>query len=100
MKLLADCCRLWRFCGLQDGGLVLGHAVAIGLSVLFIALMRIKGQAIDRMQWISLALIVVFGGATLVLHDEQFIKLKPNHFSTVPSAWSFCCLSFWQSPGH
>jgi len=39
------------------------------------------------MQWISLALIVVFGGATLLLHNENFIKWKPTVlywlFSTV-----------------
>ena len=30
------------------------------------------------MLWISLALVVVFGGATLILHDETFIKWKPT----------------------
>jgi intracellular septation protein len=30
------------------------------------------------MLWASLAIIVVFGGATLLLHDETFIKWKPT----------------------
>ena len=30
------------------------------------------------MLWVSLAIIVVFGGATLLLHDETFIKWKPT----------------------
>ncbi|MDA8259757.1 MAG: septation protein A [Betaproteobacteria bacterium] len=33
---------------------------------------------VDTMLWVSLALVVVFGGATLVLHDETFIKWKPT----------------------
>ncbi len=33
---------------------------------------------VDTMLWISLALVVVFGGATLILHDETFIKWKPT----------------------
>jgi intracellular septation protein len=30
------------------------------------------------MHWVSLGIIVVFGGATLLLHDETFIKWKPT----------------------
>jgi intracellular septation protein len=30
------------------------------------------------MQWISLGLIVILGGATLLLHDSRFIKWKPT----------------------
>ena len=30
------------------------------------------------MHWLSLAIIVVFGGATLILQDETFIKWKPT----------------------
>ncbi|MDZ4255578.1 MAG: septation protein A [Sulfuritalea sp.] len=33
---------------------------------------------VDTMLWISLGLVVVFGGATLILHDETFIKWKPT----------------------
>ena len=33
---------------------------------------------VDTMLWISLALVVVFGGATLLLRDETFIKWKPT----------------------
>ena len=33
---------------------------------------------VDTMLWVSLGLVVVFGGATLILHDETFIKWKPT----------------------
>ena len=37
-----------------------------------------KYGKIDQMLLFSLALIVVFGGATLLLHDATFIKWKPT----------------------
>jgi intracellular septation protein len=30
------------------------------------------------MLWVSLGIVTVFGGATLLLHDETFIKWKPT----------------------
>lgn len=61
--------------------------VAIVTTVLQIAWVWFKHKKVENMQWISLGLIVVFGGATLLLHDENFIKWKPTVlywlFSTV-----------------
>jgi intracellular septation protein len=53
-------------------------AVAIGATVLQIAWIRYRYGRVELMQWISLGLIAVFGGATLLLHDENFIKFKPS----------------------
>src|SRR5690349_17048011 len=53
-------------------------AVAIGATVLQIGALAALGRKIDAMLWASLAIIVVFGGATLLLHDETFIKWKPT----------------------
>ena len=53
-------------------------AVAIGATVLQIGALAVLRRRIDTMLWASLAIIVVFGGATLVLHDETFIKWKPT----------------------
>src|SRR6266481_5633913 len=53
-------------------------AVAIGATLLQIGWLKWKRQKVDMMLWISLAIIVVFGGATLLLHDETFIKWKPT----------------------
>ena len=53
-------------------------AVAIAATVLQIAWVRYKYGRVELMQWISLGLIGVFGGATLMFHDENFIKFKPS----------------------
>ena len=52
--------------------------VAIGATVLQIGLLAVLRRKIDTMLWVSLGIIVVFGGATLILRDETFIKWKPT----------------------
>ncbi len=59
-------------------GIYVATAVAIIATVAQIGWVWLKHRKIDNMQWISLALIVVFGGATLLLRDETFIKWKPT----------------------
>jgi intracellular septation protein len=53
-------------------------AVAIGATIAQIAWLKLRGRHVEVMQWISLGVIVVFGGLTLMLHDEAFIKWKPT----------------------
>ena len=52
--------------------------VAIGASFVQIGLLALLKRKIDPMLWASLAIIFVFGGATLALHNETFIKWKPT----------------------
>jgi intracellular septation protein len=52
--------------------------VAVGASIAVIAYSFFVQKKVSTMQWISLAIIVVFGGATLLLHDEVYIKWKPS----------------------
>ena len=53
-------------------------AVAIGTTVMQVAWLKLRGQRVPGMLWASFAIIVVFGGATLLLQDETFIKWKPT----------------------
>lgn len=52
--------------------------VAIAASIVQIGWLLLRGRKINNMQWMSLVIIVVFGGATLLLRDEAFIKWKPT----------------------
>ena len=52
--------------------------VAIAASIAQVAWLKLRGRNVDTMLWASLAIIVVFGGATLLLQDETFIKWKPT----------------------
>jgi intracellular septation protein len=56
----------------------LATVVAIIATTFQIAWTRWKHGKVDTMLWVSFAIIVVFGGATLILHDETFIKWKPT----------------------
>jgi intracellular septation protein len=72
--------------GLVNGGAVtaaqspilLATFVAIVATVLQIGYLLARGRKVDGMLWVSLAIIVVMGGATIYFHDENFIKWKPT----------------------
>ena len=53
-------------------------AVAVGATFVQIGWSWVRHRKVDTMMWVSLAVIVVFGGATLLLHNETFIKWKPT----------------------
>jgi len=52
--------------------------VAIVATVVQIAWLRWSTGKVEPMQWLSLGVIVLFGGATLLAHNETFIKWKPT----------------------
>ena len=52
--------------------------VAIGATVLQVVWLKLRGKRVEPMLWASLAIIGVFGSATLLLQDETFIKWKPT----------------------
>jgi intracellular septation protein len=58
--------------------ILLATAVAIVASLLQVGWLLVRGKRVDPMLWVSLAVIVVFGGATIWFHDETFIKWKPS----------------------
>ncbi|MGZ0019598.1 septation protein A [Nitrosomonas sp. wSCUT-2] len=55
-------------------------AVAIAATFVQIGWLWIRHRQIEKMMWINLAVIIVFGGATLISQDETFIKWKPTVF--------------------
>ncbi len=59
-------------------GVFLATLVAMVATFGQIAWVWLRHRKVDTMLWVSLVLIVVFGGATLLLHDETFIKWKPT----------------------
>jgi intracellular septation protein len=59
-------------------GIYVATAVAIVATFAQIGWVLARGRKVDNMLWVSLAVIVVFGGATLLLEDPTFIKWKPT----------------------
>ena len=66
------------FVAFKFGGIYVATGVAIAATLIQIAYLRMKTGKIEPMQWISLGVIVLFGGATLISHNDTFIKWKPT----------------------
>ena len=78
MQLLADYFPLLLFfVAFKWQGIYVATAVAIVASAVQIAYFRFRGK-VSAVHWLSLAIIVVFGGATLLLQDDRFIRWKPT----------------------
>jgi len=79
MQLLADFFQLILFfIAFKWQGIFFATSVAIVASIAQIAFLRWKRGRVAVVNWLSLAIILVFGGATLILQDEAFIKWKPT----------------------
>jgi len=79
MKLLFDLFPvILFFIAFKLADIYVATAVAIAATFAQIGWVWFKHRKVDTMLWVSLALIVVFGGMTLLLHDETFIKWKPT----------------------
>ena len=79
MKFLFDLFPLILFfVAFKFQGIFVATAVAIGATVLQVAYVLARGRKVSGMQWATLVIIGIFGGATLLLHDETFIKWKPT----------------------
>jgi intracellular septation protein len=66
------------FVAFKFAGIYVATGIAIVTTVVQVAWMWVRHRKVEPMQWVSLAIIVVFGGATMLLHDETFIKWKPT----------------------
>jgi intracellular septation protein len=59
-------------------GIYPATAVAIAATFVQIGWVWFRHRKIEPMLWVSLGVIVLFGGATLYLQNETFIKWKPT----------------------
>lgn len=62
----------------RDQAIYIATATAIIASVIQIMIYWIQHKRVEKMHVITLAMILVLGGATLLLQDERFIKWKPT----------------------
>ncbi len=66
------------FIAFKVAGIYVATGVAIAATFAQIGWLKMRRRKVDTMMWVSLGIIVVFGGATLFLQDETFIKWKPT----------------------
>lgn len=53
-------------------------AVIIAASAIQVGAFWLKHRRFEKMHIVTLVLVVVLGGATIILHDDNFIKWKPT----------------------
>lgn len=79
MKLLYDLFPLLLFfAAFKFYDIYVATAVAIVASIVQVGGFWLKHRRFETLQLITLVIIVVFGGLTLLLHDDAFIKWKPT----------------------
>lgn len=77
MKLLLDFLPVILFFGAYKlADIYVATGVAIAATIAQIGWSLWRREKIKPVQWIALGFIMVFGGATILLHDEFYIKIK------------------------
>jgi len=78
--IAADLFSTLLFVGLfaLTGSVYVATGLAIVAGIAQLAWLKLRGSPIDAMQWMSLGLVVVFGGASLITHDPHFVMFKPT----------------------
>ncbi len=66
------------FVAFKFSNIFVATGVAIVATFLQIGWVWFRHRKVDTMLWVSLAIVTVFGGATLLFQNETFIKWKPT----------------------
>jgi intracellular septation protein len=79
MKFLADFFPiLLFFVAYQLYDIYVATAVAIAASFIQVGYFWLRNHRVEKMHLVTLALLILFGGLTLILRDPLFIKWKPT----------------------
>ena len=79
MKILADLFPvILFFIAYQLFDIYIATQVAIAAAAVQVVYNRLRYGKVETMHWVTLGLLVVFGGLTLALRDPTFIKWKPT----------------------
>ncbi|MDO6467235.1 septation protein A [Neptunomonas phycophila] len=80
MKLLLDFFPIIIFFAVYKytDDMIIATAVLIPATILQMAYTWLKERRIEKMQLVTLILVIVFGGATVLLQDKTFIQWKPT----------------------
>jgi intracellular septation protein len=69
---------LFFFIAYKFSDIYVATGVAIAATFVQVAIAWYRTRQVATMQLVTLAIIIIFGGLTLFLQDEQFIKWKPT----------------------
>ncbi|WP_372739228.1 septation protein A [Neptunomonas sp.] len=80
MKLLLDFFPIIIFFGVYKytGDIIMATAILIPATLLQILYTWIKEHRIEKMQFVTLVLVIIMGGATVIFQDKTFIQWKPT----------------------
>lgn len=77
--------------GQDEAPILIGTVVMSVVTLVQVALLKLTRRPVHLMLWITLALVIVLGGATVYFHNPVIIKWKPS------IAYWALGLSFWAS---
>jgi intracellular septation protein len=79
-QLLSDFLSAFLFVAVYalSGNLVAAAAIAVAGGVGRVVFLCLTRRRIDPMQWLSLALVIVLGGATMLTQSPRFLMVKPT----------------------
>ena len=77
--------------GPEEAPILLGTVVMSVITLIQVAVLKVLRKPVHLMLWITLALVVVLGGATIWFHNPVIIKWKPS------IAYWALALCFWGS---
>ncbi len=84
------------FVAFKFGDIYTATIVAMIATIFQILWVYYRHRKIDAMQWVSLAMILVFGSLTIFLHDKTFIQLKPTALYWLFAAALFISAQFFK----
>jgi len=71
------------FVYVATGNIIAAAAIAIAAAVIQLGYVKFSGRHIEPMQWMSLGLVIVLSGASILTQSPRFVMLKPSiaHFA-------------------